>query len=83
MGVTYSHSSGHNDDTANHLGILRLSYVDADNLVNTYFKHQFQPTMKADSLQRLFYAAYGPRLELEMTATLDSCKQIFKDSSST
>ena len=82
MGVTYSHSSRQLEDTVSHLRILRLSYNDADNLVNTYFTHQFQPIIDADSLQRLFYAAFGCRLEFEMTATLDSCKQIFMDTSS-
>ena len=82
MGVTYSLASEQKGFSESQLKVLRLSYEDADKLINAYFTHQFQPVMESESLQILFYAAYGRRLESELAATMSSCQEIFKGVSS-
>ena len=84
MGVTYSLASEPEQKgySESQLKALRLSYEDAEKLISAYFVHQLQPVMESESLQILFYAAYGRRLNLEMAKTLSSCEVIFTGTSS-
>ena len=62
MGVTYSLSSELKEDSKElspQLEYLRVSYDDADRLINAFYLHQFQPVMEAEGLQvseEFFYA---------------------------
>lgn len=84
MGVTYSEAKEQEPENVQVLKKqqLRLSYDDAEKLINAFFIHQFQPVTQSEELQTLFYAAYGKRLETELKGTMISYQRIFQNESS-